>query len=205
MVSTLYIVALTGASGVVYGKRFLEVLLSNYNCKIKLLISQPAEKVLELEMGWKLKGDTSEKNKQLHKLLGFSESDSKLEYIDYYDLAGPLCSGSFLSQGLIIIPCSMATLAGVAHGLSRNLIERTADVMLKESRPLILVPRETPLNEIHLQNMLTLKKAGAHIIPPMPAFYHNPQKISDLVDFVVGKVLDVMGLEHNLYKRWGSG
>ncbi len=203
-VSAVYIVAITGASGAVYGKRLLEVLLANYDCNIKLLISQPAEQVLKLELGWKIEGSTVQKDKQLHRLFDLDETDKKLEYVDCFDFSNPICSGSFLSQGMIVIPCSMATLAGIAQGLSRSLIERAADVMLKEKRPLVLVPRETPLNEIHLRNMLISKKAGAHIIPPIPAFYHNPQKISDLTDFIIGKILDVMGLKHTLFKRWGS-
>lgn len=202
--SPVYIVAITGASGVIYAKRFLEVLLAQQDCEIKLLISQPGNEVLRLELGLSLEGSTSDRERKLRSWLGLSENDSRLEYVDYLDFTGPLCSGSFVTQGMIVIPSTMATLAGIAHGLSRNLIERAADVTLKEGRPLILVPRETPLNLIHLRNMLALQEAGAHIVPAMPAFYHQPKTIDDLVNFVAGKVLDLMGLEHDLYRRWGS-
>jgi polyprenyl P-hydroxybenzoate/phenylacrylic acid decarboxylase-like protein len=128
----------------------------------------------------------------------------KLRYYGDDDLMAPICSGSHFTRGMIIIPCSMATLGSVANGISSSLIERTADVMLKESRELVLVPRETPLNRIHLKNMLNLQESGANIVPAMPAFYHMPQTIEDMVNFVVGKVLDVLRVEHDLFERWSG-
>jgi 4-hydroxy-3-polyprenylbenzoate decarboxylase len=113
-------------------------------------------------------------------------------------------SGSYRTKGMVILPCSMGTLSGIAHGSSDNLLERTADVILKESRRLIIVPRETPLHAIHLENMLTLAKMGVRIIPAMPAFYNKPSSMEELIDFMVGKVLDSMDIEHSLYKRWGE-
>ena len=116
-----------------------------------------------------------------------------------------MISGSFKTDGMVVIPCSMKTLAGISQGYSDNIILRSADVVLKEQRKLILVPRETPLTAIHLRNMLELAKQGVIIVPAMPAYYHQPEKIGDLVDFVVGKVLDLMGIDHSLYTRWHEG
>ena len=121
---------------------------------------------------------------------------------DFHDFTAPVASGSYPTEGMVIIPCSMGTLGAVASGLSQNLIHRAADCTLKEGRKLILVPREMPLSAIHLENMLKLSRLGVKIVPPMPAFYSGQQKISDLVDFVVGKVLDQMGVTHALYPRW---
>jgi 4-hydroxy-3-polyprenylbenzoate decarboxylase len=119
------------------------------------------------------------------------------------DIGASIASGSYLTAGMVVVPCSMGTLANIASGSSRNLLERTADVMLKEGRPLILVPRETPLHAIHLENLLKLSRMGVAIVPAMPAFYHMPTSIDDLVDFMVGKLLDRMGIEHGLFRRWG--
>jgi flavin prenyltransferase len=178
-------IALTGASGVIYGKRLLEE-LCNKKVETHLVISQAAKKIIKHELG------TSEKT--LEKLA------THVHEID--DWSSPIVSGSYKTDGMVIVPCSMKTLAGVANGFAENIILRAADVTLKEKRKLILVPRETPLNTIHLRNMLNLAKQGAIIIPAMPAFYHKPKNIDGLVDFMVGRVLDILGIEHNLYKRW---
>jgi len=179
------VLAITGASGVIYGKRLLEV-LRNKNVETHLVISQAAEKIIAHELG-----TTKE---SLEKLAN--------HVYEVNDWSSPIVSGSFKTDGMVIAPCSMKTLAGIANGFAENVILRAADVALKEKRKLILVPRETPLNIIHLRNMLDLAKQGAHIVPAMPAFYHKPKSIKALVDFVVGRVLDLLEIEHNLYKRW---
>jgi len=181
------IVAITGASGVVYGKRLLEE-LRNRNVETHLIISRAAEKVIESELGTPKE-----------------EIESFATYVyEVDDLRAPLVSGSFKTDGMVIIPCSMKTLAGIAHGYSSNLILRAADVALKEKRKMVLVPRETPLNVVHLENMLALAKQGVIILPAMPAFYHRPKETESVVNYVVGKVLDILGLEHKLFERWAG-
>jgi 4-hydroxy-3-polyprenylbenzoate decarboxylase len=179
------IVAITGASGVIYGKRLLEV-LQKKGVETELVISKAAEKVIEHEL--EISG------KDLEKLA------TKVYDID--DLNAPIISGSFKTNGMIIIPCSMKTLAGISYGYSDNLILRAADVTLKEKRKLILVPRETPMSAIHLRNMLDLARNNVIIVPAMPAYYQKPKSISSLVDYIVGKVLDLLDINHTLYKRW---
>jgi len=179
------IVAITGASGVIYGKRMLEVLRSK-NVETHLIISKAGEKVIEHEL------DTSKSN--LKKLANY--------VYDMDDWSAPIVSGSFKTDGMVIIPCSVKTLAGIAHGYSDNIILRAADVTLKEKRKLIIVPRETPLSAIHLRNMLELAEENVTIVPAMPAYYHEPKGIDDLVDFVVGKVLDLLGIKHTLTRGW---
>jgi len=179
------IVAITGASGVIYAKRLLEALRGS-DVETHLVISRNAEKIIEHELGVTKK-----------------EIENLASHIyDVDDWESPITSGSFRLDGMVIVPCSMKTLAGIAHGYSDNVILRAADVMLKEGRKLILVPRETPLNVVHLRNMLWLAKQGVHMVPAMPAFYHKPKSIEDLVNYIVGKVLDILGIEHTLYRRW---
>ena len=192
-----FVVALTGASGSLYGLRLIEELLKSAH--VTILISKAAELVLREENQLDL---VSAEDKQQ-----FLRQYFKSESLDYYaedDLLAPICSGSRPIKAMVVIPCSMATLASIAGGISANLIERTADVTLKENRKLIVVPRETPFNQIHLRNMLKLSKAGALIAPAMPAFYNKPKTIDDMVNFVVGKVLDLLEIKHELYKRWRS-
>ena len=181
------IVAVTGASGVVYSKRLLEV-LKEKNVQVHLIISSASEKLINHEL------ETTKE--ELEKLANNTYAED-----DFYS---PLASGSFLVDGMIVIPCSAKTVAGIAHGYSENLILRAADVMLKEHRKLILVPRETPLSAVHLRNLLELAMDGVIILPAMPAFYHQPKKIDDLVDFIVGKILDSVGISHNLFERWSK-
>lgn len=178
--------AVTGASGVVYAYNLLKE-LKKLNVEVFLIISETAKKIIDLEMG--------------ATLMEFSKFASTL--FDNSDVAASVASGSFPVDGMIIVPCSMATLAAVAHGNSDNLIRRAADCILKENRLLILVPRETPLNLVGLENMVKAKMAGAVILPAMPGFYHKPKNLEELVNFVVGKILDMLKLEHNLYQRWG--
>lgn len=177
--------AITGASGVIYAKRLLEV-LRDLNIEVALVVSNTGEKVVQTELNIH--------KKDLEKMASESFEANNVE--------APIASGSTLYEAMVIVPCTMATLGAVASGLSFNLITRAADVMLKESRKLVLVPRETPLNEIHLENMLKLKKMGVYIIPAMPAFYNNPQEIDDLINFVVGRILDVLKIKHNIYRRY---
>jgi len=181
------VVAVTGASGVIYGKRLLEVLHAK-KVETHLIVSKAAEKVIEYEL------DMSKKD--------FAKLATRVYDVD--DLTAPLMSGSFKTDGMIIMPCTMKTLAGITHGFADNLILRAADVALKERRPLVVVPRETPLNVIHLQNMLKAAELGISVIPAMPAFYYRPRGISDMVDFVVGRVLDRIGIEHSLFKRYSG-
>ncbi|HDP69734.1 MAG TPA: UbiX family flavin prenyltransferase [Actinobacteria bacterium] len=198
-----FIVGITGASGVIYAEHLLKELLSD-NHEIKLLITDAARDVLAHELNLKLKGNLREVQKQLKGWMELDYTDERLEYIELSNLNASICSGSYKAEGMIIVPCSMATLAAVSAGISSNLLERAADVTLKERRPLVMVPRETPLNEMHLRNMLALHRAGAIIVPAMPGFYHRPKDINDLVSFVVGRILDVLNLEHKLYKRWDT-
>ncbi len=179
------ILAMTGASGVIYGKRLLEI-LRNKKVDTYLVISQAAEKIIEHELG------TTKQS--LEKLAN--------NVYEVGDWSSPIVSGSFETNAMVIVPCSMKTLAGIANGFAENVILRAADVALKEKRKLILVPRETPLNIIHLKNMLELANQGVIIIPAMPAYYHRPKSIEALVDFIVGRILDVLGIEHKLYQRW---
>ena len=179
------IVGISGASGIIYGIRLLEV-LREVGVKTCLIITKAAEEILKYESDLSLK--------EVRALAAC--------YYENHDLTAPPASGSFCCDGMVIAPCSMKTLAGIASGYAQNLLLRAADVTLKEGRKLVVVPRETPLNMVHIVNMLKLKKCGAVILPAMPAFYHKPKTVDDLVNHVVGKILDVFGLEHSLYKPW---
>lgn len=192
-----YVVGLTGASGIIYGITLIRELLAS-GVEVHMIKSEAAKLVLEKEQGLKpgeTAGQTLACLQSLHNNLSAYENN---------DIAVPLASGSYITEAMIVMPCTMATLSALAHGRSSSLIERTADVMLKENRPLVVVPRETPLNKIHLRNMLTLAEAGAHLVPAMPAFYHHPGNIQDLVNFMVGKVMDVLRLPHQLFIRYGE-
>ncbi len=193
------IVAITGASGVAYGIRLVRELLGRGD-DIYLIISPSGLMVLKEEMGLDLSGGCHMIRDYLKNYFG--DARGGLKYLPSDDLMSPLSSGSSLRRLMIICPSSMGTLARIAHGISGNLIERAADCILKEGGRLILVPRETPLNAIHLENMLKLARMGALIAPAMPAFYARPERIGDLIDFVVGKVLDLAGIKNELYKRW---
>ncbi len=188
------VVALTGASGVIYGIRLIEELL-NLDIEVHLIYSSPAQIVLEQELNWDFSDSIME---TFRKKL----SHENLFLYDNANIAAPIASGSFLVDGMVVIPATMSTVSNIAHGTSKNLIERAADVMIKEKRPLLIVPRETPLSSIHLKNMLDLSNIGVHIIPAMPAFYNAPQSIDDMVNFVVGKVLDALRIKHGLYVRY---
>ncbi len=181
------VVGITGASGSIFGIRLLETLKS-LEIETHLIMSEWAVQNLKLEMDYPLS--------RLQELA--------TRIYDNHDLTAPVASGSFMAAGMVVVPCSMKTLAGIANGYSENLLERAADVTLKEGRKLILVPRETPLSPIHLENMLKLARIGVTIAPPMPAFYMKPTNIMDLVDHHVGRLIDQFGIENQLAKRWGE-
>ena len=194
--------ALTGASGMPYGLRLLECLLAT-GCNVQLLYSQAAQIVARQEMDLELPTRPAEAKAAL--LTRYPAVDpEKLAVFGREEWFAPVASGSNPPDAMVVCPCSMGTLAAIAHGLADNLIERAADVVLKEGRKLILVPRETPFSVIHLENMLRLARAGAVILPPSPGFYHHPQTVADLVDFVVARVLDQLAVPHALMRRWGE-
>lgn len=192
-----WVIGITGASGAIYGVRLVQVLLEQ-GIDVHLVITESGWRVLKLEHSW----DASNRADTL--VHHFGQYPGKFHYHFAQDISASIASGSFRTSGMVICPCSMGTLAAISNGNSDNLLERAADVMLKEGRKLIVVPRETPLHQIHLENMLRLAKMGVSILPAMPAFYQGPTSVEDLIDFVVGKVLDVMDIEHSLYRRWGE-
>ena len=194
--------ALTGASGMPYGLRLIECLLAA-GCRVQLLYSQAAQVVARQEVDLELPSRPAEARAAL--LARYPAVDpEKLAVFGREEWFAPVASGSNPPDAMVVCPCSMGTLAAIAQGLADNLIERAADVVLKEGRKLILVPRETPLSAIHLENMLRLARAGAVILPPSPGFYHHPQTVADVVDFVVARVLDQLAVPHALLRRWGE-
>ena len=182
------IVGMSGASGAIYGIRLLERLRSSPDIEVHLVMSAAAKMNVRLETDWML-ADVEALADEVH---------------DVRDIAANISSGSYRTLGMIIAPCSIKTLSGIATSNSDNLLTRAADVVLKEGRKLVLVPRETPFSAIHLENMLRLSRSGAVILPPNPGFYHHPQNVSDLVDFVVARVLDQIAVPHALMQRWGD-
>lgn len=196
---TRWAVGITGASGAIYGVRLIEELLKA-GCEVGLVISDAGWRVLKEELGW----DAARRQDSIRRAFGEAADDGRLRLYPSGDIGANIASGSYRMQGMVIVPCSMGTLSAVAHGSSDNLMTRAADVMLKEGRRLLLVPRETPLHAIHLENMLKLSRLGVSIVPAMPAFYYGPRSMEDLIDFLVGKLLDLMGFEHDLFRRWGD-
>jgi 4-hydroxy-3-polyprenylbenzoate decarboxylase len=198
------VLAITGASGSRYGVRLLEVLL-RAGRTVHLVISPAAGEVFERELGQPI--PLLPKHFDPKMLLGNAAEGldlSRLHYHDVRNFQAGIASGSFLTAGMVVCPCSLGTVAAIAHGVGENLIHRAADVHLKERRKLVLVPRETPLGVIQLRNLLAVAEAGAVVLPAMPAFYTLPQSISDMVDFIVGRVCDQLGVEHRLVRRWGT-
>ena len=193
--------ALTGASGMAYGMRLLECLLSA-DVRVYLLLSQAAHIVAKQELGVALPARASDLEKQLSDGLGVR--DGQLRVFGREDWNAPVASGTNPADAMVVCPCSMGTLAAIAHGLSDNLIERAADVMLKERRKLILVPREAPFSTLHLENMLTLSRMDVLVLPANPGFYHHPQTVEDIIDFIVARILDQLGIRHTLMSRWGE-
>ncbi|MCL1140023.1 flavin prenyltransferase UbiX [Shewanella pneumatophori] len=192
--------AWTGASGAPYGLRLLEILLKS-DYQVFLMISSAARVVLATEQGLQLSGNADKAKEQL--LAQFGEVAGELIVLGKEEWFSPPASGSAAPKQMVICPCSTGTLAAVATGMSNNLLERAADVVIKERGQLILVPRETPFSAIHLEHMLSLSKLGATIMPAAPGFYHNPKSVEDLVDFMVARILDHLGVNHALTNRWG--
>ncbi|SOB58097.1 Flavin prenyltransferase UbiX [Pseudodesulfovibrio profundus] len=182
------ILAVTGASGSIYAIRLAKALGNMDNVELHVIVSDAAVQVLTLETDESIEAITGNAHAVHHAA----------------NIAAPPASGSWQHDGMIICPCSMASLSAVATGFGHNLIHRAADVALKEGKPLVLVPRETPLSTIHLNNMLTARQAGATIVPASPGFYHGPKTIEDLADQLAGKILDQLDIPHTLYKRWGE-
>ncbi|UJP00065.1 MAG: UbiX family flavin prenyltransferase [Nitrosomonas sp.] len=193
--------ALTGASGMPYGIRLLEMLLREGK-QVYLLYSKVAQIVAQQEMNLALPSSAKETEAFFNHQ--YQVPDGQLRVFGREEWFAPVASGSNPADAMVICPCTMGTLAAVAAGLSQNLIERAADVMLKEHRPLIIVPRETPFSVIHLENMLKLARSGAVILPANPGFYHHPQTVQDLANFVVARILDHLGVKHDLIARWGT-
>jgi len=193
--------AMTGASGAVYGLRLLEQLLQA-NQIVYLVLSKPAHIVINMETALKL----PDSPKAVQSLLNqhYQVTTEQLQVFGLEEWTSPIASGSAVSDSMVICPCTSATLAAIAHGMSQDLMERAADVILKERKQLILVHRETPLSTIHLENMLRLTKMGALILPANPGFYHKPKNINDLIDFIVARILDHLGIAHQLFSRWGE-
>lgn len=181
----MIVVGITGASGAIYGIRLIEA-LKDLNIETGLVISDAARIVIE-----------SETDYAVEDVIGLADS-----YYNFNDLTASINSGSFKADALAIVPCSMKTLSSIANGYGANTITRVADVSLKERRPTVIVPRETPLRSIHLQNMLTLSQEGAIILPAMPGFYSAHDTVDDQINFIVGKILDSLKIENNIFKRW---
>ena len=193
--------AITGASGAPYSKRLLEVLLKQ-GVTVHLMVSAAGRIVLADELGWKLPARSSDVHKML--VAKFQCETESLQVYGEQQWSSPLASGSHRIATMIICPCTMGTLSSVACGSSDNLINRAADVMIKENRKLIIVPREAPFSAIHLENMLKLARLGVCVLPPNPGFYFKPKTLSDIVDFVVARILDQANIEHQLVPRWGE-
>ena len=179
------VVGITGASGAIYAKRLLDI-LSEKKVEVDLIITAPGKYTLQYELGL-----TSDELEQL-----------ATASWDVADIAADVASGSQLRDGMVILPCTMDIVAKMAHGISDNLLLRCFNVMLKENRKIVIVPRETPLHEIHLENLLRLRRLGITILPPVTTFYHNPTSILDLVDFIIAKILDQFNIPHTLIERW---
>ena len=194
-------VGVTGASGAVYAVRTIAALLER-GCHLELVFTDFGRRLLHDELGSEASVDRL--LDYLAERYGDRVRQGSFTLFSNRDLGAPLASGSHSCEGMVVVPCSMKTLAGIAHGLSRSLVERGADVMLKEKRPLVIVPRETPMSLPQLRNMVLCAEAGAVVLPAMPAFYQMPKTLDDLADFMAGKVLSALGFTHALYPEWGG-
>jgi 4-hydroxy-3-polyprenylbenzoate decarboxylase len=192
------VIGITGASGACYAAGLIRF-LSARGDEIIIIFSEPAKTVWQEELNLDLRSVESIQQTVIEEL---GIDGKRVTVLENNDFTAPICSGSHSSAAMVVIPCSMGTLGRIATGVSLNLIERAADVVLKEGKKLILVPRETPLNRIHLKNMLRINETGGIILPAMPAYYHQPKGLDEIIDFVIGKVLDQLEINHNLYRRW---
>lgn len=194
-----FVLAITGATGSVIGLRVLKEL--SRTAEAHVIISRQSFSIMRDETGVDLSAETAASTeRKIRKYAG----SKRIFYCDEGNFEAPVSSGSFRTDGMFVVPCSMKTLSGIAHGYSNSLVERAADVTIKEGRPLVLAPREMPFSAVHLENMLKLASIGVKIAPPVIGFYHGPKTIDDMIDFVAGKILDLMGIEHDIYKRWGK-
>jgi 4-hydroxy-3-polyprenylbenzoate decarboxylase len=196
-----YIVGIAGASGAPYARRVLQGLLSGGH-EVKCVISDAGRRVLEVEEDLLLTGNTEADHPDVLEWLGDESAGTRLEMLHHRDVAASIASGSFHTDGMVVVPCSGGTLAKIATGVSTGLLERAADVCLKERRRLILVTRETPLSLIHLRNMTAVTEAGGIVLPGSPGYYHRPSSIQDLVDMVAGRILSHLGVDSSLLKEW---
>ena len=194
--------AMTGASGAQYGLRLLQCLLEAGE-QVYLMLSKPAQVVIGMETDWRLPGRTAEIQRFL--VQRFSCPAEQLQVFGKEEWTAPVASGSAAARAMVVCPCTTGTLAAIATGISETLIDRAADVTLKEHRKLILVVRETPFSTIHLQNMLNLAQAGAVILPANPGFYNRPSTLEEIIDFIVARVLDQLDIDNDLMPRWGQG
>ncbi len=192
-------VGVTGASGALYAVRTVAALLAA-DARVELVVSDYGRRLLRDELGAEASVDRLDT--YLHSRYGVVASADTLATHSNKDVGASIASGSYRCDAMVIVPCSMKTLAGVAHGLSRNLIERAADVVLKERRRLVIVPRETPMSLPQLKNLVSCAEAGAHVLPAMPAFYQGPKTLEDLADFMAGKILSSLGFDHQLFPAW---
>jgi 4-hydroxy-3-polyprenylbenzoate decarboxylase len=196
-----FALGITGASGAIYAMRTMAALLER-ECHLEVVVSEYGRRLLHDELGEK--AAVPRLREYLVDTYGDAASKGTFTVLSNRDLGASIASGSHDCEGMVIVPCSMKTLAGVAHGLSRNLVERAADVMLKEKRRLVVVPRETPMSLPQLKNMVLCAEAGATILPAMPAFYQMPKTLADLADFMAGKILSALGITHELYPKWNG-
>lgn len=200
-----YVVGISGGSGAPYTRRVIEGLVEAGH-DAKIVVTDAGRRVFEIELGIALTGDRDSDTQILKENLDLGSGSGSIELFDQRNVAATIASGSYECAGMVVVPCSMGTLARIATGISSNLLERAADAALKERRRLILVPRETPLSLIHLRNMTAVTEAGAIVMPAMPGFYHLPESVDDLVDMIAGRVLDGLGVDSNLLRRWqGTG
>lgn len=192
-----YIFAITGASAPIFGLRVLETLIKE--AEVHLTVSSQAFSIIKQETGIDWKGET---DAEIEGKIRLHLNSENIYFYNNQNLSAPISSGSFLTDGMFVVPCSMKTLSGIANGYANTLTERAADVIIKEGRKLLISPREMPFSAIHLENMLKLARIGVTIAPPLPAFYQNPEGMDDLVNFVAGKMLDCFNIEHTLFRRW---